>query len=101
MRFAVVAPVAAGVTADPGWMADFARHFIVGEVYTAATPDAAAGRIACVAHHWTGTDEKITDVVWHLRYADDYQRTDAGWRFTHRVLTIDAIETRPVRRLRT
>ena len=26
MRFAVVAPVAAGVTADPGWMADFARH---------------------------------------------------------------------------
>ena len=26
MRFAVVAPVAAGMTADPGWMADFARH---------------------------------------------------------------------------
>src|SRR5246500_3642532 len=26
VRFAVVAPVAAGVTADPGWMAAFARH---------------------------------------------------------------------------
>ncbi|MCZ8380952.1 LLM class F420-dependent oxidoreductase [Mycobacterium sp. CPCC 205372] len=26
MKFAVVAPVAAGVTADPKWMADFARH---------------------------------------------------------------------------
>src|SRR6201999_1023460 len=25
-KFAVVAPVAAGVTADPGWMAAFARH---------------------------------------------------------------------------
>ena len=27
-------------------------------------------------------------------------RTDAGWRFVRRTLTIDAIETRPVRRLR-
>src|ERR1700744_918185 len=26
VKFAVVAPVAAGVTADPGWMAAFARH---------------------------------------------------------------------------
>lgn len=26
MKFAVVAPVAAGVTADPTWMAEFARH---------------------------------------------------------------------------
>jgi 3-phenylpropionate/cinnamic acid dioxygenase small subunit len=76
------------------------RHAIVGEVYTAATPDTAAGRIACVAHHWTATDEKITDVVWHLRYADNYHRTDAGWRIAHRALTIDAIETRPTRRLR-
>src|SRR6201985_980607 len=25
-KFAIVAPVAAGVTADPGWMAAFARH---------------------------------------------------------------------------
>lgn len=26
MKFAVVAPVAAGITADPAWMAAFARH---------------------------------------------------------------------------
>ena len=26
MKFAVIAPVAAGVTADPGWMSAFARH---------------------------------------------------------------------------
>ena len=34
------------------------RHAIVGEVYTAATPDTAAGRIACVAHHWTAYRRK-------------------------------------------
>src|SRR6185503_12311530 len=26
VKFAVIAPVAAGVTADPGWMSTFARH---------------------------------------------------------------------------
>ena len=26
MKFAVVAPIAAGVTADPVWMTEFARH---------------------------------------------------------------------------
>ena len=26
MKFAIVAPVAAGVTADAAWMAEFARH---------------------------------------------------------------------------
>jgi alkanesulfonate monooxygenase SsuD/methylene tetrahydromethanopterin reductase-like flavin-dependent oxidoreductase (luciferase family) len=26
MKYAVIAPVAAGVTADPSWMAAFARH---------------------------------------------------------------------------
>ncbi|MDT5209916.1 MAG: hypothetical protein QOF67_2331, partial [Mycobacterium sp.] len=26
VKFAVIAPVAAGVTADPGWMSAFARH---------------------------------------------------------------------------
>jgi len=39
-------------------------------------------------------------VVWHLRYDDDYQLTDAGWQIARRALTINAIETRPVRRLR-
>ena len=45
-------------------------------------------------------DEQITDVAWHLRYDDEYVRTDSGWRISRRTLTIDAIETRPVRRLR-
>ena len=77
------------------------EHAIVGEVFDAGPqPDSARGRIACVAHHWSQHGDQLTDVVWHLRYDDEYRRTDAGWRIAHRVLTINAIETRPVRRLR-
>jgi hypothetical protein len=78
------------------------QHAIVGEVYdTDARPSAARGRIACIAHHWVRHDEKVRDVTWHLRYADEYQRTtDHGWRIRRRELTIDAIDTRPVRQVR-
>lgn len=87
-------------------------HAIVGEIYTAAgQPTLARGRIACIAHHFTSDDQQVTDVdeplarratdvAWYLRYDDEYVRTDAGWRFRSRTLTIDAIEARPVRRLR-
>jgi hypothetical protein len=80
------------------------EHAIIGEVYDAgAAPGAARGRIACIAHHWTERPESVpdlVDVVWHLRYDDEYELTDAGWRISRRALTINAIETRPVRRLR-
>jgi hypothetical protein len=77
------------------------EHAIVGEVFDAGLqPDSARGRIACVAHHWSQYGDQLTDVAWHLRCDDEYRRTDAGWRIAHRVLTINAIETRPVRRLR-
>ncbi|BBX82883.1 nuclear transport factor 2 family protein [Mycolicibacterium aubagnense] len=77
------------------------QHEIVGEVYTDAA-DHARGRITCVAHHWTrATDSTdVTDLVWHVRYDDEYVRTDNGWRIRRRALTLNAIETRPVRRLR-
>jgi SnoaL-like domain len=77
------------------------EHAIVGEVFDAGPqPDSARGRIACVAHHWSRHGDQLTDVVWHLRYDDEYRRTDAGWRITLRALTINAIETRSVRRVR-
>jgi hypothetical protein len=77
------------------------EHAIVGEVYAAADGrDYALGRITCIAHHWSVADGKITDLVWHLRYDDEYMRTRTGWRIHGRALTINAIETRPVRRLR-
>jgi hypothetical protein len=77
------------------------EHAIVGEVYDIGPePDTARGRIACVAHHWSQHGEELTDVAWHVRYDDEYRSTHAGWRITHRALTINAIETRPVRRVR-
>jgi hypothetical protein len=77
------------------------EHAIVGEVYDAAArPGRATGRIACVAHHWDQRGNEVVDVVWHLRYDDEYKLTDAGWRISLRTLTINAIETHPVRRLR-
>lgn len=75
-------------------------HAIVGEVYTDAKQDGTAtGSIAGVAHHWIESDGKIIDVVWYLRYADEYRRTDTGWRIALRSLSIDALETRPARQV--
>ena len=77
------------------------EHAIVGEVYAAADdPNYALGRITCIAHHLSVADGQISDLVWHLRYDDEYLRTRAGWRIHGRALTINAIETHPVRRLR-
>lgn len=77
------------------------EHAIIGEVYDgAARPGSATGRVACIAHHWDRRGDELVDVVWHLRYDDEYWLTEAGWRISRRALTINAIETRPVRRLR-
>ncbi|MGH3562029.1 MAG: nuclear transport factor 2 family protein [Mycobacterium sp.] len=77
------------------------EHAIVGEVYDQdAHSGIASGRIACVAHHWTRRDEQADDLVWHVRYRDEYRLMDAGWRIHRRALTVDAIETRAVRRVR-
>lgn len=80
---------------------DRTEHAIVGEVYAAGgEPRYALGRITAVAHHWSVADGTVTDVVWHLRYDDEYRRTAAGWRFHGRALTVNAIETRPTRLVR-
>ncbi|SPM36754.1 Ketosteroid isomerase homolog [Mycobacterium rhizamassiliense] len=77
------------------------EHAIIGELYDDGTAAGTArGRIACVAHHWTQRADEVVDVAWHLRYDDEYELTDVGWRISRRALTINAIETRPVRRLR-
>jgi len=76
------------------------QHAIVGEVYDAgSTAGSARGRISCIAHHWVRHNDEIRDVTWHLRYDDDYHRT-TEWRIRRRVLTIDAIDTKPVRQVR-
>lgn len=76
------------------------EHAIIGEVYDAAgRPGTARGRIAGVAHHWNERDAELVDVAWHLRYDDEYTLTEAGWRIGRRALTVNAIETHPVRRV--
>lgn len=88
---AAVATVAAVVRTE---------HAIVGEMYDGGDrPGTARGRVACVAHHWDRRGDELVDVVWHLRYDDSYELTDR-WRIGRRALTINAIETRPVRRVR-
>ena len=92
-----------GVRSALAGLSEVARteHAIVGEVYVeGGDPGYALGRVTCIAHHWTVADGKPADLVWHLRYDDEYQRTAAGWRFHGRALTINAIETRPTRLLR-
>jgi ketosteroid isomerase-like protein len=77
------------------------HHSIDSEVYTSGSTSAAAhGRIAATAHHWSRRPDGITDLLWYLRYDDEYQRSESGWLVIRRALTIDAIETRPTRRLR-
>lgn len=78
------------------------QHAIVGEVYDAEDrAGVARGRIACVAHHWVRHGDQTREVTWHVRYDDEYQRT-AGtqWLIRRRALTIDAIDTRPIRQVR-
>jgi SnoaL-like domain len=78
------------------------QHAIVGEVYDSDPRSGVArGRVACVAHHWVRYEEQTRDVIWHLRYEDEYRRAaDAEWRIRFRALTIDAIDTRPIRQAR-
>jgi SnoaL-like domain len=92
-----------GVRAAMAALAGIVRteHAIVGEVYApGADADYALGRITCVAHHWSIGEDEVSDLVWHLRYDDEYLRTRSGWRIHGRALTINAVETRPIRRLR-
>ena len=77
------------------------HHSIDSEVYRSGPKDdVAQGRIGGTAHHWSRQHDAVTDLVWYLRYDDEYRRAESGWLIARRALTIDAIETRPARRLR-
>jgi hypothetical protein len=71
--------------------------------------DLARGEVQCVAHHLSAAADQTTavgpagtvatDVVWFIRYRDDYRRTEAGWRFVRRELHLQWVEDHPVRAL--
>ena len=74
-------------------------HEVFGEVYE-ETPDGASGVVRGAAHHLSERDGRLMDLVWRLRYDDDYRRTADGWRFARRALTLDVVEARPVEQVR-
>ncbi len=78
------------------------QHAIVGEVYDATSqPGTARGRIAGVAHHWIRHGDQIRDVIWYLRYDDEYRQVSSRqWRIHRRALAIDAIDTTTIKQVR-
>ena len=60
--------------------------------------NAASGELLGVAHHLLAHDHHDggTDVIWYLRYVDDYVDTPGGWRIGRRALHLRGIEERAV-----
>lgn len=71
--------------------------------------DHASGEVQCVAHHVTAAEEAEedsagsgppvcagNDMVWFIRYRDQYRRTASGWRFVRRELHLQWVEEHPV-----
>ena len=75
-------------------------HEVHGHVLESLGPDEATGRTTGAAHHLMETAEGLRDVVWHVVYRDKFQRTESGWRFARREITINALDSRPVARAR-
>jgi hypothetical protein len=78
----------------------FARtfHHVTGSVWTPTGPDNAIGRTTSIAHHVEDGPETHS-WVWHVIYQDISVRTDSGWLFARRELTIAMIEKRQVHRV--
>ncbi|QDQ98845.1 nuclear transport factor 2 family protein [Tomitella fengzijianii] len=72
------------------------QHAVVGKVFTAGSDGAASGRIACIAHHVSVSDDRSVDHAWHLTYEDVYRRTDGVWQIAARTLRLGWIEKRTV-----
>ncbi len=70
--------------------------------------DTANGNVKCVAHHLTAADPDAasaaasaessdgSDLIWYIRYSDDYRRVDGHWKFARRSLHLQWVEERPV-----
>lgn len=64
-------------------------------------PSTARGEAYCLAHHVRDVDRPDgtrgpSDYVMHIRYLDQYARTDEGWRIAVRELQLEFTEDRPV-----
>jgi ketosteroid isomerase-like protein len=77
-------------------------HHVTGTFWTDDGEHGARGRTTTIAHHvehpQPGSDE-TRSWVWHATYEDRCTRTEAGWQFTRRALTVQMIEARPIARV--
>lgn len=72
-------------------------HHLTGSIWR-ADGEGAIGRTTAVAHHVENKSEPQS-WVWHLVYDDRCVRTEDGWQFARRALTLVLIELRPVVRV--
>lgn len=83
------------------------RHAVWATAYE-VDGDTATGLVDGVAHHLGAEPDAAddperpghaVDVIWYLRYADEYVRIDGRWRIARRALHLQRIERRPLRHL--
>ncbi len=73
-------------------------HAITGHHIIDSDGTTARGVTRCEAHHVSRrADGELRDLVWNLRYSDEYRCTQDGWQFARRELTIDIVDVRSVR----
>jgi hypothetical protein len=79
-------------------------HEITGQVLDRVDAIRVRGRTTCAAHHFlAGPDgertEAANDLLWRVRYDDEYVLHDGHWSIAERSMTVLAVELRPVRAL--
>jgi hypothetical protein len=94
------------VVAALGRLTGFATtfHAVVGRIADTDPdrPDRATGRVACEAHHVSVVEDgQARDLTWYLHYDDAYAQVDGRWLIARRALTVEAITTGAVRKVRT
>jgi hypothetical protein len=61
----------------------FTMHLVCNH-RVAIDGDRAAGETYCIANHVTQVEGGRENMVQYIRYLDQYERTEAGWRFSRR-----------------
>jgi hypothetical protein len=73
---------------------------LIGNSRYAIDGDHATGEVYCVAHHVDPVETpgaertEARDHIMYIRYRDEYQRDDGGWRIRERRVLVDWTETR-------
>jgi hypothetical protein len=76
-------------------------HEITGQVLEPIGAGYARGRISCAAHHFLdrpgASGEGHSDLVWRVRYDDEYAVREGRWCIAARSMTVIAVGLSPVR----